>query len=298
MNTLLESRTITVGRTVIVFAWLSFVTEVIIILTGGAVRLTGSGLGCPTWPLCTPESLVPTQEMGIHGAIEFANRLMSIIVGIVAIIMLVLVWRMRRQRRDLWNMSLILLIGVVAQGGVGGITVLTGLNPFIVGFHYTASLAMACLAAALVVRTYAAPGPRVRTVPKWLASLTHATSLFVAITIAIGVLTTASGPHSGDADAARTGFNAELFEHLHAWPAYIMFALTLVLVASSLRLPSAARLRGWLLALLAIELVQIAVGLIQANTGLPEGLVAIHMVLAALLGSAMTVVVLNLKQPA
>ena len=149
MNTLLESRTITVGRTVIVFAWLSFVTEVIIILTGGAVRLTGSGLGCPTWPLCTPESLVPTQEMGIHGAIEFANRLMSIIVGIVAIIMLVLVWRMRRQRRDLWNMSLILLIGVVAQGVVGGITVLTGLNPFIVGFHYTASLAMACLAAAL-----------------------------------------------------------------------------------------------------------------------------------------------------
>lgn len=278
------------------FAWLSFITELVIIVTGGAVRLTGSGLGCPTWPLCTPESLVPTAEMGIHGVIEFGNRMMSGVVGIVAVIMLLLVLRIRRERRELWILSLILLIGVVAQAIVGGITVLTGLNPFIVGFHYTASLIMSCIAAALVLRCYAKAGPRELAVPRWFMITTHVTTLFVAITIMMGVLTTASGPHSGDANAARTGFNAELFEHLHAWPAYITFGLTLVLAISSIGFRGTA-IHRWALYLLAVEVLQIAVGLIQANTGLPEALVATHMILAALLASAMTAVVLSLKKP-
>lgn len=279
------------------FAWLSFISELVIILTGGAVRLTGSGLGCPTWPLCTPESLVPTAEMGIHGVIEFSNRMMSGVVGIIAVVMLLLVFRLRKERRDLWVLSLILLIGVVAQAVVGGISVLTGLNPFIVGFHYTASLIMCAIAAALLVRVYAVPGPRVLAVPRGFMILTHVTTVFVALTIAMGVLTTASGPHSGDANAARTGFNAELFEHLHAWPAYATFALTIVLAIASIGY-TGTRVHRWLLALLGVELLQMAIGLVQANTGLPEGLVAAHMVLAALLASAMTVVVLSLKKPA
>lgn len=278
------------------FAWLSFITELVIIVTGGAVRLTGSGLGCPTWPLCTPESLVPTPEMGIHGVIEFGNRMMSGVVGIIAVIMVLLVLRMRKERRELWVLSLVLLIGVVAQAVVGGITVLTGLHPFIVGFHYTASLIMCCIAAALIVRAYAVPGPRESAVPRWFMITAHVTTFFVALTIAMGVLTTASGPHSGDPNAARTGFNAELFEHLHAWPAYATFALTLFLAIASINFRG-TKVHRWTLYLLAVEVLQIAVGLIQANTGLPEALVATHMLLAALLASAMTAVVLSLKKP-
>jgi cytochrome c oxidase assembly protein subunit 15 len=274
-------------------AWLSLISEITIIGTGGAVRLTGSGLGCPTWPACTPGSLTPTSEMGIHGIIEFANRLMTGVIGIIAIVAVVLLWNLRRERRDLFVLALVLIGGIVAQALVGGVTVLTGLNPFIVGFHYIASLLMVCVAAVLVYRVYSPVGARTRAVPVWFLALTHATSFFVAITIAVGVLTTASGPHSGDIDAGRSGFNVELLEHLHAWPAYVMLTLTIVLLAASVarRLPTTP----WLSALLLVEGVQIVVGLIQANFGLPPLLVGTHMVLASILAAVMTVVILSLK---
>lgn len=284
-----------VDRRVRIFAWLSFVAEVLIIATGGAVRLTGSGLGCPTWPTCTADSLVATQEMGIHGIIEFGNRTLTGLVGILALVVVVLVWRMRRHRRDLFVLAAIVLLGVVAQALVGGVTVLTGLNPFIVGFHYVASLVLVCVSAAFLVRMNDAPGERVRAVPLWFAITTHVTTLVLALTIVFGVLTTGAGPHSGDADSVRNGFNAEVLEHVHAWPGYALFALTLVLVVAAWarRLP----VRRWITALLAIEIVQILVGLHQARNGLPEWAVGTHMVLAALTAAAMTVVVLRLKAP-
>lgn len=278
-----------------VFAWLSFIAETVIIATGGAVRLTSSGLGCPTWPLCTPESLVATPEMGIHGVIEFGNRLMTGVVGIVAVVLLILVWRLRATRRDLWTLALVVVLGVIAQAIVGGITVWTGLNPFIVGFHYVSSLLLVCVTAAFLARLDAVPGPRESAVPAWYAGLTHATSAVLAVSIVFGVLTTGAGPHSGDAEAGRNGFNAELLEHIHAWPGYAVFALTLVLVVGAWRLGLPTR--RWALALLAIEFVQIAVGLIQARSGLPPVLVGIHMVLAALTAAAMTVLILHLKRP-
>jgi cytochrome c oxidase assembly protein subunit 15 len=278
-----------------VFAWLSFLAETIIIATGGAVRLTSSGLGCPTWPLCTPESLVATPEMGIHGIIEFGNRLMTGVVGIVAVVVVVLIWRLRASRRDLWTLSLVVVGGVVAQAIVGGITVWTGLNPFIVGFHYISSLLLVCVTAAFIARLDAAPGPRERAVPGWYAGLTHATSAVLAVSIVFGVLTTGAGPHSGDADAGRNGFNAELLEHIHAWPGYAVFALTIVLAVAAWRLDLPTR--RWALVLLGVELVQITVGLIQARTGLPHVLVGIHMVLAALTAAALTVFILHLKRP-
>jgi len=285
-----------VDRRIRVFAWLSFVAEVLIIATGGAVRLTGSGLGCPTWPTCTPDSLVATQEMGIHGIIEFGNRTLTGLVGILALIVVVLVWRLRRERRDLFVFAAIVLGGVVAQALVGGVTVLTGLNPFIVGFHYIASLVLVCVSAAFLVRMDAAPGARVRVVPLWYAITTHATTLVLAVTIVFGVLTTGAGPHSGDAASVRNGFNAEVLEHVHSWPGYALLALTLLLVvvAWARRLP----VRRWITALLAIEIVQIAVGLYQARNGLPEWAVGTHMVLAALTAATMTVVVLRLKASA
>ncbi|MGN8552626.1 UNVERIFIED_CONTAM: COX15/CtaA family protein [Microbacterium sp. SLM126] len=290
-----------VDRRIRVFAWLSFLTEVTIIGTGGAVRLTGSGLGCPTWPLCTAESLVPVPgvDEGIHQIIEFGNRLMTGVVGIVAAIVVVLVLKLRHERRDLYVLAVVVLGGVAAQAIVGGITVLTGLNPFIVGFHYVASLALVCVTAAFLVRMSQPGGPRVLAVARWQAVLTHLTTLAMVLTIAFGVLTTGAGPHSGDADAGRNGFNAELLEHVHAWPGYALFALTVVLVVAAWRSRAAApKLLRWTIVLLAVELVQIAVGLYQARNGLPELAVGVHMVLAALAAATMTVVVLHLKRPA
>ncbi|KTS09622.1 cytochrome oxidase assembly protein [Microbacterium testaceum] len=285
-----------VDRRVRVFAWLSFVAEVLIIGTGGAVRLTGSGLGCPTWPRCTADSIVNTPEMGIHGVIEFGNRTLTGLVGILALVVVVLVWRMRRERRALFVLALIVLGGVVAQALVGGVTVLTGLNPFIVGFHYIASVSLVAVCAAFLVLMSGPAGSRVLAVPRWFAGLVHATTGVLALTIVFGVLTTGAGPHSGDAAAGRNGFDAEILEHVHSWPGYALFILTLVVVIAAwrLRLP----VRRWATALLAIELVQIAVGLYQARNGLPEIAVGTHMVLAALAASAMTVVVLRLKEPA
>lgn len=284
------------SRLLRVFAWMSFVAETLIIATGGAVRLTGSGLGCPTWPTCTPESLVATPEMGIHGIIEFGNRTLTGLVGILALAVVVLVWRLRRTRRDLFVLSLVVLGGVVAQALVGGVTVLTGLNPFIVGFHYVASLILVCVCAAFLVRMDEPGGPRTRVVPAWFAGLTHLTTAVLAVTIAFGVLTTGAGPHSGDAASGRNGFDAEFLEHVHAWPGYILLALTVALTV--IAWTRSLRPRQWFAALLAVEVVQIAVGLYQARNGLPELAVGIHMVLAALTAAAMTVVILRLKTPA
>ncbi|AZS43545.1 Heme A synthase [Microbacterium oleivorans] len=278
-----------------VVAWLSFIAETLIIGTGGAVRLTGSGLGCPTWPTCTPESLVATPEMGLHGVIEFGNRTLTGVVGILALVVVVLVWRMRRARRDLFTLALIVLGGVIAQAIVGGITVLTGLNPFIVGFHYVVSLVLVCVCAAFLVRMKETAALRVRVVPSWYAGLAHLTTAVLAVTIAFGVLTTGAGPHSGDAAAGRNGFNAELLEHIHAWPGYTLLALTLVLVAVAWT--RGLRPRTWVTVLLGAEAVQIAVGLYQARNGLPEIAVGIHMVLAALTAATMTVVILRMKAP-
>jgi cytochrome c oxidase assembly protein subunit 15 len=279
-----------------VFAWLSFVAEVVIIATGGAVRLTGSGLGCPTWPTCTPDSLITTPEMGIHGLIEFGNRMMTGVVGLIALVLFVLVWRIRARRRDLFVLAFIVGAGIVAQAVVGGITVWTGLNPFIVGFHYVSSLLLVCVCAVFLVRMDEQPGPRELAVPRWYAGLGHATTAVLALTIVFGVLTTGSGPHSGDAAAGRNGFESEVLEHVHAWPGYGLLVLTLVLLVGAwrLRLPT---LR-WVGALLVVELVQIAVGLYQARSGLPPLAVGVHMVLAALTAATMTVVVLHLKRPA
>ena len=277
------------------FAWLSLIAQTTIIATGGAVRLTGSGLGCPTWPTCTADSLIPTDELGYHSLIEFGNRMMTGVVGIVALLLFVLVWHIRAERRDLFTLAFIVGAGVVAQAIVGGVTVWTGLNPFIVGFHYISSLILVCVAAAFIVRMNATPGPRELAVPGWYAGLTHATTALLALTIVFGILTTGAGPHSGDAAAGRNGFEAELLEHVHAWPGYALLALTLALLVGAwrLRLPT---LR-WTIVLLAVELVQVAVGLYQARNGLPPLAVGVHMVLAALIAAATTVVVLRLKRP-
>jgi len=112
-----------------VFAWASLVSQILIIGTGGAVRLTGSGLGCPTWPRCTEDSFVSTPEMGWHGVIEFGNRLLTFVLVIIAVVMLVLLLRLRKERPELFRLSIALGLGIPGQAVIGGITVLTNLNP-------------------------------------------------------------------------------------------------------------------------------------------------------------------------
>ncbi|GAA3948724.1 COX15/CtaA family protein [Microbacterium soli] len=341
-------------RALRVTAWLSFIAEVVIIGTGGAVRLTGSGLGCSEWPLCTPESLVPILEIqGVHGAIEFGNRTMTGVVGLLALAVLMLtlyavsgrrsvvraVWfalggvvvaigvyaaasalalpaaalmsavlllavlagavdsvRQDLRRRDLAVLAWLVLVGVMAQAVMGGFTVISDLNPFIIGFHYASSLLLVCVTALFLVRMNQPQDARVATVPRWFAILSHVTGVVLAVTIAMGVLTTGSGPHSGDAAITRDGFDATALAHVHSWPGYLLAALVLVLTISAwaLRLPP----RGWLLVLILAILVQVAVGVLQARTGLPPVLLGIHMVLAALSAAAYTVVVTRLRRPA
>ncbi|HLP23753.1 MAG TPA: COX15/CtaA family protein [Microbacteriaceae bacterium] len=277
-------------------AWISFLANILIVGTGGAVRLTGSGLGCPTWPTCVGSSVVSTPEMGIHGIIEFGNRTLTGVLLIAALVVLVFTWRVRKQRRDLWALARIVLLGIIAQAIVGGITVLVKLNPTIVGFHYIVSLILVCITAAYLVRLRAAPGKRELVVPARYAILAHLTSAAIAITVTFGVLTTGAGPHSGDPNAGRNGFNAEFLQHVHSWPAYASLAGAVALVLWSLR--GAPAVRNWSLAVLGVIGVQIVVGLWQARTGLPILLVGIHMVLAVVLAAVMTVLIMKLKQPA
>lgn len=278
-------------------AWVYLVGQVVLVGTGGLVRLTASGLGCPTWPKCTSDSLVNTPEMGVHGFIEFGNRVLSALLAVVAIVAFLAILRMRKQRPDLFWLTLIAGLAIPAQAVIGGLSVLSGLNPYVVGLHFVVSIALVATCTAFVFRVYAVPGPRVRAVPGWFAGVAHLTSFVVAVTILVGILTTGSGPHAGDANAPRNGLNPEILQHVHAIPAYVTFALTLVLVVGSFRYRT-TQVHRFTQYLLAVELVQIVVGLIQANTGLPGILVGIHMTLAALLASAMTAVILSLKAPA
>jgi cytochrome c oxidase assembly protein subunit 15 len=284
-----------VDRRLRVLGWVYLAAQIFLVGTGGLVRLTSSGLGCPTWPKCTADSIVNTPEMGIHGVIEFGNRLLGVLLGLLAIAAFVAVLRMRRSRPDLFRLTLLAGLGIPAQAVIGGISVLTQLNPYVVGIHFVISVGLVGLCTAFLYRLYTAPGPRERVVPLWFLIVTHLTSVAVAVTIAVGILTTGSGPHAGDADAPRNGLDSELLQHIHSWPAYLTVALTVALVVGAvvLRLP----VRRWALLLLAVEVVQTAVGLVQANLGLPAILVGIHMVLACVLASAMTALILNLKQP-
>jgi cytochrome c oxidase assembly protein subunit 15 len=274
-----------------VTAWATLITQILIVGTGGAVRLTGSGLGCPTWPLCTDASLIATPEMGIHGAIEFGNRLLSILVGIVALALVVLVLVTLRRRYVLVP-AIAVLVLTVLQGAIGGRAVLGKLDPSTVGVHFVVSAVLVALSTVVLFRLVR--GPRgSRLVPPGYAILTHVTSAVVAVTVVVGVLTTGSGPHAGDTASSRNGLDSELLQHVHSWPAYLTFALTILLVAIAWRFRLEPR--RWVAAMLGVELVQIAIGLTQANTGLPPLLVGIHMVLAVVLISVTTAAVLSLR---
>jgi cytochrome c oxidase assembly protein subunit 15 len=266
------------SRSVRVVVWLSLIAQAGIAVTGAFVRLTASGLGCPTWPLCTEDSLVNTPEMGIHGVIEFGNRLLTILLLIIAVAVLVVLWHVRKERRDLWWMGVSLLVVVPVQAVIGGISVWTQLNPYVVGLHFIVSVGATVVAMLIVLRVRDGDAVvNVRSIPavSWLiAGVT-------AFGIVFGALTTGSGPHAGDANAPRNGLDSELLQHIHAWSAYASVALV---VYAIIRTEGRAR-RSWLV-LAGGFLFQISIGIAQARTGLPVELVGIH-VLAAMIVTAL-----------
>ncbi len=283
---------VTVNKTVQRLAVLSLIGQTVLIVTGGAVRLTSSGLGCPTWPRCTDSSLVNTPEMGIHGIIEFGNRLLTFALAAVAVAMLVYLWNLRRERRDLFLLALGLLASIPAQAVIGGITVLTQLNPWVVGLHFLVSMALVVVATLLVNRAYGRTGrfrvAELPALPGVARPLMTAVALFSALAVCLGVVVTGAGPHAGDADAPRNNLDWDLFSHIHAAPAYLVTAGALFALYLLLRDRIPGPFRTAVVMLLGVTVLQAAIGFTQYYNGIPALLVAAHMLAAALLMSAAT----------
>lgn len=284
-------------KSIRVVAWLVFISQILIVATGGIVRLTASGLGCPTWPKCTADSLVATPEMGINGYVEFGNRLLFFVLQVVAIIGIVLIWKLRKQRRDLFWLFVVAGLSVLIQAVIGGITVLTQLNPYVVGLHFVASVALVVLAAVLVYRVYEKPGDRMLVVSTRLRNVTWVGAGITLITVLLGVITTGAGPHAGDHGAARNGLDIEVLQGIHAWSAYLTLFFTIYILRQA-HVARALEMRKFAALTLLVEFTQIVVGIAQARLALPVVLVGIHMVLACILAAGMTMVVLTMWQRA
>ncbi|HSE07409.1 MAG TPA: COX15/CtaA family protein [Nocardioidaceae bacterium] len=263
----------------------SLVVNVLIVVTGGTVRLTASGLGCPTWPRCTEESFVPHGELGFHGAIEFGNRLVTFLLAAVAIATFVAAWKYGR--KPVTRLALVLGLGVPAQAVIGGITVLTDLDPWIVGFHLLVSMAMIQVAVVLLRRLREGEGPAVATVPSttaWLVRTTFATGWVV---LYLGTIVTGSGPHAGDLGAARNGLDPAAWSQLHTDFVFLLLGLTIGALFALRAVDAPARAIRAANALLGIELAQGLVGFVQYFTGLPTLLVGLHLLGSALVAAAL-----------
>jgi cytochrome c oxidase assembly protein subunit 15 len=269
----------------------SLVANIGIVVTGGVVRLTGSGLGCPTWPRCKGASFVPHRAMGIHGTIEFSNRMLTFAVAAVAIATFVVAWRYGRA--SVLRLALLLAVGVPAQAVIGGISVLTDLNPWVVSLHLLVSLAMVCLATALLRRVGEGDGPPRLVVPTGAAWLARAVFVSGWVVLYVGTVVTGSGPHAGDANAPRNGLDPQALSQLHADVVFLLVGLSVAAVLLSLAGPPLVRRAAVML--LVVELAQGTIGFVQYFTGLPVVLVAFHLLGAALLAAAMTWLLLSVR---
>lgn len=279
------------------YAWASLASQILIVVTGGLVRLTGSGLGCPTWPKCTEDSFVTVPEMGWHGVIEFGNRLLTFVLIIIALLTFIAVRRtVKTQRKGLTWPSLLLGLGIIAQALLGGLTVLTGLNSWVVGAHFVVSGILISFASVLVWRVYSPVH-----VPLSYTAVRLAWPVFVVgwITVLVGVVVTGAGPHAGDANTPRNGFDLEVWQHYHSWPAYIMTALVAISFAVTLRKLGRGATKNpavkSLGLLLVTSILQAILGVVQANLGVPALMAGAHMLGAALIISLLTFQLLALR---
>lgn len=266
------------------------VAQVGIVVTGGLVRLTGSGLGCPTWPQCTPGSYVPVahQPQGFHKDIEFGNRALTFVLTAVVLAGLVAALRHRTasgRRAPLVALAAAQVLGIVAQAVLGGITVLTHLHPVPVAGHFLLSMLVIGLAVLLYVRSGEGDGPPRPLVRPEIRGAAYLLVLLAAAVVTVGTVVTGSGPHAGDAQAPRFAFDPQAVTRLHADLVFLYLGLA-VAIALALRVTDgpvrARRAARWVLG---VALGQGVVGYVQYLTGLPAAVVALH-----LLGACLVVV--------
>jgi cytochrome c oxidase assembly protein subunit 15 len=257
----------------------SVVANVVIVVSGGAVRLTGSGLGCPTWPSCTDNSLTPTPAYSFHGIIEFTNRQLTFVLCIIVFATLVSAILARRERR----LAALLAASIPAQAVLGGVTVLTHLNPWAVASHFL--LSMGIIAVAFVLwwslrdsQPLAGSQAAAKAEP---VALWHSSQVLLAITalvLAIGTVVTGSGPHAGSTKhSGRIHLSPRSVTQLHADSVMLLIGLTIgvvVLAAAAGASPAAQRAAR---VLLIVELAQGLIGFVQYFTGVPAVLVGFHM---------------------
>lgn len=278
-----------------VFGWAValLVANAGIIVTGGAVRLTGSGLGCPTWPQCTEDSFVPHAEMGIHGVIEFGNRMLTWVLVVIAFAATVAVWRRVGSRRRDRATVVVIALGIPFQAVIGGITVLTNLNPWVVSLHFVLSTALVSLATVLTFRTR----PGANSLPSWS---THAQALRVMawalylatwVTIYLGTIVTGSGPHAGDENSPRNGLTPSTMTHLHANAVFAMIGLTVAVATACVVLRLAQRRA--VMVFVGLLAAQGVLGVVQYRTDLPIALVLAHMLMSALVMISATWILLR-----
>jgi cytochrome c oxidase assembly protein subunit 15 len=273
-------------------AWATLVANIGLVVTGGAVRLTGSGLGCPTWPRCTDRSFRPHGELDLHQAIEFGNRMLTFVLVTIAVATFVVAWR--TGRRDLRTMALIVALGIPAQAVIGGITVLTDLNPWVVSLHLLCSLAIIGIAVRLLLSVESPLPPATRGPVVGLAWAVFASAWAV---LYVGTVVTGSGPHAGDVDTERNGVSPLQVSQLHADLVFLFVGLTLGLLFTLVATRAGPAARTAVVALLAVEVAQSTIGFIQYFTDLPEVLVGFHMLGAALISACVTWVLLRVRHP-
>ncbi len=258
----------------------SMVMTTVIVLTGAAVRLSGSGLGCPDWPSCYQRRL--TAQLSLHPVIEFGNRMVTVVVTIVVIGTFLAALRRIPFRRDLVWLSAGLVGGVLAQAVLGGIVVYTKLNPYLVMVHFLASMLLIVDAVVLLHRSSRAYGPGSGTllVPRPVVLLDRGVLALLALVLAAGTATTGAGPHAGDAAgqqvAKRIPIALRDMAELHSSLALLLVGVTigLVVVVHALDVPERVRRSSRIL--LVVMVAQAAVGYTQYFTHLPAVLVEVH----------------------
>lgn len=270
-------------------------TNILIVLSGGLVRLTGSGLGCPNWPRCDQESFVPRpggDHAGWQTAIEFGNRLLTFVVLAAAV---AVVYELRRRRaahpRSLYRLAWLLPAGVLTQALMGGITVLLGLTPWTVAAHFL--LSMALIAVAVTVHEWVRRPADADVAGPGLRRATVVLALVGAAVLALGTLVTGAGPHAGDPSTPRLAADIRLLALAHADAVWLFVGLTVALVAVTWHGP--VRLRPAVRALLALQLLQGAIGYTQYATGVPAALVGAHILGAALVWTTTVLIVVRAR---
>ncbi|MFM8212055.1 MAG: COX15/CtaA family protein [Actinomycetes bacterium] len=253
---------------------INLITQSGIIVTGAVVRLTGSGLGCPTWPNCAPGSLVPvaSQVEGFHKYIEFGNRLLTFVVLLASVAVLVVALISKNRRIIIW--STLPLIGTLLQAILGGITVLTGLNPFTVMFHFLLSIVLVAISV-IIYKFWAKTKPTKITSKLIRNYLKFFTGVgFVVITL--GTITTGSGPHSGDEIAARFEIDTRTIAWIHADSVLLFIGLLIGLILLVRTNKEYKSLTKYLNTLFAFCVIQGFIGYTQWFTNLPWILVGFH----------------------